>query len=84
MLLWTKEKITIRHLSRNTKCKLYKTLTRPVLLYGSECWTLDKDNEERLKTFEEKILRKIYGPVNKGGKCCIIVVSCINCIMNQM
>jgi hypothetical protein len=26
------------------------------------------DNEERLKTFERKIYRKIYGPVNGGGK----------------
>jgi hypothetical protein len=61
-----KKQLQSRYLSRSAKCKLYKTLTRPVFLYGSESWTLNKDNEERLKTFERKILRKIYGPVNEG------------------
>jgi hypothetical protein len=27
-----------KHLSRNTKLKIYKTLTRPILSYGSEAW----------------------------------------------
>jgi hypothetical protein len=64
---WIRE-IQYRYLSRNTKNKWFKTPITHVLLYGSECWTLNKDNEERLKTFERKILRKIYGPMNEGGK----------------
>jgi hypothetical protein len=47
--------------------KTVKTLIRSVLLYGSESWTLNRDNEERLKISERNILRKIYGPVNEGG-----------------
>ena len=40
---------------------------RPILTYGSECWTLTKTNEERLRIFERKVLRRIFGPVNENG-----------------
>jgi hypothetical protein len=42
--------------------KIYKTLIRPVVLYGSESWTLTKTDEEKLR-ISERILRKIYGPI---------------------
>jgi hypothetical protein len=38
------------------------TMIRPVVLYGSETWTLRKVEETRFAVFERKILRKIYGP----------------------
>lgn len=52
-----------RALSRRVKCNIYKTLNKPVLTYGSECWILSKVDEEVLLRFERKILRKIYGPI---------------------
>ena len=33
-----------RLFTRKTKCNLYKTLVKPVLIYGSETWTLSKTN----------------------------------------
>jgi hypothetical protein len=30
-------------------------------VYGSESWTLTKADEEKLRTFERRILRRIYG-----------------------
>jgi hypothetical protein len=66
-----KEQLQSRYLRRKTKRKLYKTLIRPVLLYGSEYWALNRDDEERLKTFDRKILRKIFGPANGGVDWCI-------------
>ncbi|CAG9830437.1 unnamed protein product [Diabrotica balteata] len=47
------------------KCKIYKTLIKPVLVYGSETWTLSKSDENLLGTFERKILRHIYKGVKE-------------------
>ncbi|PSN47322.1 hypothetical protein C0J52_04429 [Blattella germanica] len=40
------------HISLNTKKKLYKTLIRPVLLYGSETWAVGNTDRSRLEVFE--------------------------------
>jgi hypothetical protein len=56
-----------------------------VLLYVSESWTLNKDNEERLKIFERKILRKTYDQLMKEEYgTSDIIMNCINFTMNQM
>ena len=57
-----------RSLSRKLKKTIYKTVIRPVVTYGSETWTLTKKGEELLNTWERKILRKIYGPVQAAGE----------------
>lgn len=54
-------------LSRRSKLTLYRTLIAPVLLYGSESWTISSSDETRLGAFERKILRKILGPTNVNG-----------------
>jgi hypothetical protein len=56
-----------RLLNKGTKCKIYKTLIRPVVQYGSESWTLTKADEEKLRTFESSIVRRIYGPTRENG-----------------
>ncbi|KAI5715018.1 hypothetical protein M8J77_009060 [Diaphorina citri] len=65
---WSVQKLmSSKLLSRTTKLRIYKTIIQPVLLYGSEVWTLSKVSEKKLVTFENKILRKIYGPVYENG-----------------
>jgi len=49
-------------LSWKTKITLYKVLIRPVALYACGAWATTKTDENRLATFERKILRKIFGP----------------------
>jgi len=43
---------------RNLKLKIYKSLIRPVVTYGCEAWTLTTRDEQHLRIFERKILRK--------------------------
>jgi hypothetical protein len=49
-------------LSRNIKVKIYKIIILPVVLYGCETWSLTLREEHRLRTFENRVLRRIFGP----------------------
>jgi hypothetical protein len=53
--------------NRKYKVIIYKTLIKPVLMYGAEAWVLSKVDEARLGVFERKILRRIYGPLCEGA-----------------
>ncbi|KAJ4429397.1 hypothetical protein ANN_21554 [Periplaneta americana] len=48
-------------LSKNVKIRIYKTVILPIVLYGCESWTLTLREEHRLRVFENKVLRKIFG-----------------------
>ncbi|KAJ4442688.1 hypothetical protein ANN_04277 [Periplaneta americana] len=48
-------------LSKNLKVIIYKTVILPVVLYGCETWTLTLREEQRLRMFENNVLRKIFG-----------------------
>jgi hypothetical protein len=54
-------------LSSSTKLKFYRTLIIPVVIYATETWTLNISDENALRIFERKIIRKIYGPVREDG-----------------
>jgi hypothetical protein len=49
-------------LSKNAKIKIYRTIILPVVLYGCESWWLTLREECRLRAFENKVLRRIFGP----------------------
>jgi hypothetical protein len=49
-------------LSRNLKVKRYKALILPVVLYGCETCSLTLREEHRLIVFENRVLRRIFGP----------------------
>ncbi|KAJ4444588.1 hypothetical protein ANN_06384 [Periplaneta americana] len=53
--------VDFRLLSKNLKVRIYKTVILPVVLYGCETWTLTLREEHRLRVFENKVLRKIFG-----------------------
>jgi hypothetical protein len=54
--------LSSRLLSRNVKVKIYKTIILPVVLYGCETWSLTISEEHRLRVFENRVLRRIFGP----------------------
>jgi hypothetical protein len=49
-------------LSKNLKIKIYRDIILPVVLYGSETWSLTLREKRRLRVFENRVLRKIFGP----------------------
>jgi hypothetical protein len=54
--------LSSRLLSKNLKIRIYKTIILPVVLYGCETWSLTLREEHRLKVFENRLLRRIFGP----------------------
>jgi hypothetical protein len=44
------------------KVRIYKTIILPVVLYGCETWSLTVREKHKLRVFENKMLRRIFGP----------------------
>jgi hypothetical protein len=44
----------------------YKTIILPVVLYGCETWSLTVRKEHKLRVFENRVLRRIFGPKRDG------------------
>jgi hypothetical protein len=44
------------------KAKIYKTVILPAFLYGYETWSLTLREEHILRVFENRVLRRIFGP----------------------
>jgi hypothetical protein len=55
--------LSSRLLSRNVKVKIYKTIILPLVLYGCETWSLTLREEHRMRVFENRVLRRIFGPM---------------------
>ena len=49
-------------LFKNLKIKIYITIILPLVLYGCETWSLTMREERRLRVFENRVLRRIFGP----------------------
>jgi hypothetical protein len=48
--------------SKNIKVRIYTTVILPVVLCGCETWSLTLRVEHRLRVFENRVLRRIFGP----------------------
>jgi hypothetical protein len=53
--------LSSRQLSKNLKIGIYKTIILPVVLYGCETWSLTLREEYRLRVFENRVQRRIFG-----------------------
>jgi hypothetical protein len=53
-------------LSKKSKLQMYQTLVRPVVTYACETWVLKENIKSKLRIFEKKVLRRIYGPTKES------------------
>jgi hypothetical protein len=49
-------------LYKNVKIKIYRNIIFRVVLYGYETWSLTLREKGRLRVFENRVLRRIFGP----------------------
>jgi len=57
---WFKQEKTVRYFFFGFTVKI--TIILPVVLYGYETWSLTLREERRLRVFENRVLRRIFGP----------------------
>jgi hypothetical protein len=48
------------------KVRIYKTIILPVVIYGCETGSLTVREEHKLRVFENRVLRRIFGPKRDG------------------
>ncbi len=61
-IIWSRKKISV-----DAKLRIFRACVLPVLLYGSEVWTLTMAQENRINMFYMKCLRTILG-LNLGDR----------------
>ena len=49
-------------LPKNLKIKIYRTIILPEVVYGYETWLLTMREERRLRVFQNRVMRRIFGP----------------------
>jgi len=49
-------------LTKNLNIKIYRTIILPVVLYGCETSSLTLREERKVRVFENRVLRRIFGP----------------------
>jgi len=54
--------LSSRLLSKNLKIKIYRTIILPVVLYGCETCSLTLREERKLRVFENRVSRRMFGP----------------------
>jgi hypothetical protein len=74
--------LSSRLLSNNLKTRIYKSIILPVIWYGCETLCLTLREEDRLRMFENKVLRRIFGPKEDGENC--IMRSFVICTLSQV
>jgi hypothetical protein len=62
LLSFGSELLSSRLLPKNLKIRIYKTIILPAVLYGCVTWSLTLREEHRLSVFENRVLRRIFGP----------------------
>jgi len=63
LLLFSTESFVFQFvIQKVTDQNIYGTIILPIVLYGCETWSLTLREEHRLRVFENKVLRRVFGP----------------------
>jgi hypothetical protein len=62
MLATVQVRIICSHVVSNVKIKIYRIIILPLVSYGCETWYLTLWEEPGLRVFEDRMLRRIFGP----------------------
>jgi hypothetical protein len=73
--------LSCRLLSKNVKIRIYKNIILLVVLHECEAWPLPVRKEHRLRVFENRLLRRIFGP--ESGENCI-TRNIVICTLHQI
>ena len=57
-----KNLLSSRLLSKDLKIKMYRTIILSVVLYGCETWSLTLREVLKLRVFENRVLKRVFGP----------------------
>jgi hypothetical protein len=71
----------------NVQINTYRTIILPVVLYGCETWSLTLREERRLRVFENRVLRRLFGPKRDEVEVewkKFIIKSCMICIPHPL
>jgi hypothetical protein len=75
MLPFGPEPFVLSPAVKNVKVRIYKIIILPVILCGCETWSLIVREEHKLRVFENRVVRRIFGPkrdgVTESGENCI-------------
>jgi hypothetical protein len=69
---------------KNLKIRIYRIIILPVVLCGCETWSLTFRQEQRLRVFENRALRRILGPKELEGGENYIMRSFMICTLRQI
>jgi len=61
LLSFGAESFVLQFAIQKLKIKVYENIILPVILYGCETWSLSSREELRLRLFEKRVVRRIFG-----------------------
>ena len=66
LLLFGAEFLSSSLLSKTINIKIYRSVIFPVVSFGCETWSVTLREEHRLRVFENRVLREVFGAKRDG------------------